>query len=41
MIDAHFLNYDVSDDISFNLSPVTISNDLYASSMGIRLSIKF
>jgi len=41
MIDAHFLNYDVSDDISFNLSPVITSNDLYASSMGIRLSIKF
>jgi hypothetical protein len=41
MIDAYFLKYDVSDDISLDLSPVITSNDLYASSMGIRLSIKF
>jgi hypothetical protein len=41
MIDAYFLKYDVSDDISLDLSPVMTSNDLYASSMGIRLSIKF
>jgi hypothetical protein len=41
MIDAYFLKYDVSDAISLDISPVAISNDLYASSMGIRLSIKF
>jgi hypothetical protein len=41
MIDAYFLKYDVSDDISLNFSPAVTSYDLYASSMGIRLSIKF
>jgi hypothetical protein len=41
MIDAHFLEYDVSDDISLDISPAISNSDMYASSMGIRISIKF
>ena len=41
MIDAYFLEYDVSDDISLKLTPALINNDVFASSMGMRLCIKF
>ncbi len=41
MIDAYFLEYDISDDISFKLTPALINNDIFASSMGMRLCIKF
>ncbi len=41
MIDAHFLEYDVSDDLSFRLSPSFINHDIYATAMGMRLSVKF
>lgn len=41
MIDAHFLEYDVSDDLSFRLSPSLINHDIYATTMGMRLSVKF
>jgi hypothetical protein len=41
MIDTYFLDYDISDDISFKLTPALINNDVFASSMGIRLCIKF
>jgi len=41
MIDAHFLEYDISDDISFKLTPALINNNVFASSMGMRLCIKF
>ena len=41
MIDAHFLEYDVSDDLSFRLNPSLINHDIYATTMGMRLSVKF
>jgi hypothetical protein len=41
MIDAHFLEYDVSDDLSMRLGPTLIKYDFYASTMGIRFCVKF
>jgi hypothetical protein len=41
MIDAHFLEYDVSDDLSLRLGPAFINSDIYASSMGMRFCVKF
>jgi len=41
MVDAHFLEYDVSDDLSLRLGPSIINHDIYTSSMGMRLCIKF
>lgn len=41
MIDAHFLEYDISDDISFKVTPALVNNNIFASSMGMRLCIKF
>ena len=41
MIDAHFLEYDVSDDLSIRLDPSIINHDIYASTMGMRFCVKF
>jgi hypothetical protein len=41
MIDAHFLEYDVSDDLSLKLGPAFINHDFYASTMGMRFYVKF
>ncbi len=41
MIDAYFLEFDVSDDLSLRLGPSIINNDMYASTMGIKFCVKF
>ncbi|UCH15356.1 MAG: hypothetical protein JSV22_05160, partial [Bacteroidales bacterium] len=41
MIDAHFMEYDVSDDLSFKLSPSLINHNIYATTMGMKISLKF
>ena len=41
MIDAHFYEYDVSDDLSLRLEPSLLNYDAYACTMGLKLSIKF
>jgi hypothetical protein len=41
MIDAHFLDYDVSDDLSFRLNPYLINHNIYATTIGMRLCINF
>jgi hypothetical protein len=41
MIDAYFLEYDVSDDLSFRLSPSLINHNIYATTMGMRFCINF
>ena len=41
MIDAHFFEYDVSDDLSFKLMPSLIPKNAFACSMGLKLSVKF
>ena len=41
MIDAYFLEFDVSDDLSLRLGPSIINNDMYASTMGMKICVKF
>ncbi len=41
MIDAHFYEYDVSNDLSLKLEPSLINNNAFACTMGLKLSIKF
>jgi hypothetical protein len=41
MIDAHFYEYDVSNDLTFKLEPSLINDNAYACAMGLKLSIKF
>jgi len=41
MIDAYFLEFDVSDDLSLRLGPSIINHDIYATTMGMRLYVKF
>ena len=41
MIDAHFYEYDVSDDISLKLEPSLIDNYAFSCTMGLKLSVKF
>lgn len=41
MVDAYFLEFDVSDDLSLRLGPSIINNDMYASTMGMKFCVKF
>ncbi len=41
MIDAHFLEYDVSDDLSLKISPSLINRDIYETKIGMSLCVKF
>jgi hypothetical protein len=41
MIDAHFLEYDVSDDLSLKIGPSLINHDIYETTMGMSLYVKF
>lgn len=41
MIDAHFYEYDVSDDLTLKLEPSLINDNAFACTMGLKLSIKF
>lgn len=41
MIDAHFYEYDVSDEISLRLEPSLIETNAFACTMGLKLSLKF
>lgn len=41
MIDAHFYEYDVSDEISLKLEPSLIETNAFACTMGLKLSLKF
>ena len=41
-VDAHFYNFDVSDDLSMKLQPVILDHDpVTGSSFGIQLALRF
>ena len=40
-VDAHFINFDVGDDLSFELDPALIKNDFEAPVIGATISVTF
>lgn len=40
-VDAHFFNFDVSDDLSLNLKPTLLHSDYGYNSLGMSLSLNF
>ena len=41
MVDAHFFNFDVSDDLSLSVEPVMIKNYGITASIGFRINLEF
>ena len=40
-VDAHFFDYDISEDLSMKFEPVIRSNYYSSSEIGIKFSLKF
>ena len=40
-VDAHLMNYDISDDISLNISPCFLENDIHSKKIGLNLRFTF